>query len=302
MESFARYLPSRSFIYLSGSLALAALLVWSATLLEKKTAGENGLAVVEEKNLKDASQNLGKLIEKRAFETAPDTSVDWRKEFAAITEKPINPSKDLGPLTLTDILARSVFSEYAKNQEEGALVPGSQQKIVEEALSKISLAFTRYSSKDLLVSEDSGVVALKNYGNSLGEVIISNSTQNQNEVYLLSLALAQNNQSRLASLTPIAEAYRKLLTESLRTVVPAGALAAHLSLVNSLSTLSETIPALQSAFSDPVKTILYLNEYQNNVKNLAAAFGSLKKVFDKAGISFNTEEPGALLNSFARNY
>ena len=301
MEPYARYLPSRTFTYMAGSLILAGFLVWGASFLSREPK-KGGLVAVGGDSA--AAQNLTKLIQERiaAQKTEALPASDWEKEFAAITSKPLNPSTDLASSTLTDLLARSLFTQFASAQSGGEIDEAGQQKIIDETLGKIRLRFSTYSAANLSLIDDSSTAAIRKYGNDLGEVVRENSSMNVNEAVILSQALNQDNKATLNALAPISSSYHNLLSFSLRVKVPREAVEAHLAWINSLSAMAETIDAMQVAFQDPVRTVLYLNKYQENAQTLANSVKRLKQLFDGKGVTFSPSEPGSTIISIASSF
>lgn len=297
MGPYARYLPSRTFTYMAGSVGLALLLVLGASFLSKEPR-KNGLVAVGDTS--QASEDLAKLIQERiAAQRATAPEEDWEKEFNSLTSKPLNPSTDLSSSTLTDLLARSLFTQFAKNQDQGQLTEAAQQQVIADTLGKINLRFTSYTVNNLSLSEDSSPAGIKKYGNDLGKVVEDNSSENMNEAAILAQALAQSNSSSLGALDPISSSYHNLLSYSLRVKVPREAVEAHLAWVNSLSAMADTVDAMRVAFQDPVRTVLYLDKYKQSAESLADSVKRLKQLFDGKGITFAPNEPGSVLISIA---
>jgi len=301
MEPYARYLPSRTFTYMVGSVGLALLLVFGASFLSKEPR-KSGLIAVPG-STSEASSDLSELIRERiAAQKASAPEEDWQKEFSSITSKPLNPATDLSSSTLTDLLARSLFTQFAATQSEGELSAEAQQKVIDDTLGKITLRFSTYSAANLSLSDDSSAASIRKYGNDLGKVVSDNSGSNANEAAILSQALSRGDRSALGALEPIVSSYRNLLSYSLKVNVPREAIEAHLAWANSLSAMADTVSAMQVAFQDPVRTVLYMERYQQNAESLATSVKRLKQLFDNKGVTFAANEPGFILMSIASHF
>ncbi|HYF10255.1 MAG TPA: hypothetical protein VD967_01455 [Candidatus Paceibacterota bacterium] len=286
---------------MAGSIGAALLLVVGASFLSKEPA-EGKLTAVSG-TTSEASANLTELIKERiAAQKAAAPTEDWQAEFNSLISKPLNPATDLSSSTLTDLLARSLFTEFTKNQNGGELDAAGEQRIISETLGKITLRFTTYSAGNLSLSEDSSAAAIRQYGNELGAIVADNSSENINEAAILSQALDRSDRAALAALAPISTSYHNLLSYSLRVRVPREALDEHLAFVNALSAMGDTVEAMRVAFNDPVRTVLYLEKYQQSAEALAASVLGLKQLFDQKGVAFAQNEPGSLLISIAKSF
>ncbi|MCE9643809.1 hypothetical protein K8Q93_00980 [Candidatus Parcubacteria bacterium] len=280
---------------MAGSVGLALLLVLGASFLSKEP--RKGSLIGTSGNNSETSVNLTALIKERiAAQKAEAPSEDWQKEFNSITSKPLNPATDLASSTLTDLLARSLFTQFTAAQNGGGLDAAAQQRVIDETLGKINLRFTIYTEKDIRIGSEN-TAALRGYGNALGQLIRDNSSTDTNEAVVLSQALAQNNPRGLQGISPIATSYHNLLSAALRLSVPPSAVKAHLSLVNSLSAIGDSVDAMMVAFQDPVRTVLYINKYEENVQALSNSFVQIASLLKSSGVVFSSNESGSIVMS-----
>ncbi len=197
----------------------------------------------------------------------------------------------------TDTLAQNVFGNYLSLRQSGVVIDANTSAaIVEAALKNFSdyPAGKTYEMKDISISNDESIEAVRRYGNLLGESIIRDGKPNvDNEMITLYYALETNDAKKLNDLSVIVKSYQKIIGDFLKMPVPAGAARAHLALINSASRIAAEIDAMRLTFSDPVTAIAALRDYQSDGKKLAAAQDTVRFYIQNHGVIFSAREPGA---------
>jgi hypothetical protein len=204
-------------------------------------------------------------------------------------------------LTSTDKFAQDIFTNYISTRKSG--MPFSEESknaLVYEALQEVPNLGTpiqKYTTSDLMISENTDKEAAKNYGNKLGEIILKHSFETENEIVIFNRALANEDEKEIKKLDPIIEGYKNILKESLVLAVPNDAAEEHLLFVQSITSITASIENMRSIYSDPIKAIAGIGEYEQSVLLLERAFNDMHFYFLRKGIEFGEYEAGLALTS-----
>jgi len=205
--------------------------------------------------------------------------------------------------TTTQKIAEDIFGNYLTLKQSGVTLDSQQSgAIVNAALKGVSTysAAKKYILTDIHISRDESPAALRTYGNALGDIINKYGKPNvDNELIIVQNALQTNDSKKLSDLKIILDSYKKVIDALAKVSTPASAASAHLSLLNSASSVSATIAAMQSLFSDPIVALAGLRDYQTQAGNLAVALDTLNIYFENRRISFASSEPAATFFAFA---
>lgn len=195
-------------------------------------------------------------------------------------------------LTPTDIVARDLFSKYlAAKQDKTSLDSLTEEQIVASVLSRqkeISGKTRQYTEGELIILNDSGPPALREYGNKMGTIIKNNLRQEEAEIDILNNAIQKNDKKEIAKLTPIINNYKNVLEGSLKVGIPEKALQSHLKFVNAVSEVIFSLEAMGGVFEDPVTAVAYFSAYPKTMTELQSAFAGARDLFMRNNISFDS--------------
>lgn len=207
--------------------------------------------------------------------------------------------------TLTADFAKNFFLSYlaAKQAKGGADLSESDMKEVADkavsSLSSVSLAPDYKSAKDLTVSSF-GADTMRAFAVS-AEAVLTKDTANAMKTplgYLKSI-LQDNDTTAFAHLSSLARMYRSAAAGLAALQVPKELAADDVALVNALMRMSQVTLDFTKADTDPLATILALQQYPDVARELADAFLNIGKAYAAAGISFHAGEPGASFANLA---
>jgi len=116
---------------------------------------------------------------------------------------------------------------------------------------------------------------------------------------ILKRALDSENEEELALLDPKIHAYRKTLDEMRAIPVPPSLKEEHLSLLNKILTVHNTIVTMRRAFEDPLPALMRSQEYFTHVEHLSQALSQITARLKDKNISYTKDENGFLLFIFA---
>jgi len=239
------------------------------------------------------------LIVPEAIVNIPATATSSSDTLASI-DPSLPPPPAAG--TVTAAFAQNFFSLYlaAKQANGGADLSESDiSTISNQALSSLSSALTATpdfkAASDLTVS-GSGADALKAFAVSAEAVLLANTSDaTTSEINYLKAALVNNDETAYARLHSLAKAYRGSAAGLAVLSVPRELAVDDLQLINAMARLSSIIEDFARADTDPLATILALQQYMPVAQALGASFIDIGKVYAAAGVALPAGAPGASL-------
>ncbi len=220
---------------------------------------------------------------------------DTMKKETAVKNFLENASEDT--TNSTEKLSQEFFAEYLSAKQSDASMSDAQKEalignlIAKEASTNSS--FKKYTLEDIHVVTDGSQETIHSYGNTLGEIIITNSTADlQSELSILQSAIANQDKKKLDDLDPIIARYQKVIDQSLKIDVPPTASLLHLNFINAVSGLTESISKMKFVIDDPLVSLKSLSLYSDNRDALVKAITDLASYFKENGVVFNKDEYG----------
>ncbi|MEX0917384.1 MAG: hypothetical protein WDZ90_02595 [Candidatus Paceibacterota bacterium] len=205
-------------------------------------------------------------------------------------------------LTDTDRFSREFFENYFNLRQSGILSSEQGQSLLlSQAIRGIGQVSPKtYTSNDLKISNDSSKGALRAYGNALGDIISSNSIENENEAVILLRALENEDESELQKLDEIKEVYEGMAQDMLLISVPGEVASLHLNLLNNFLQLEFDIEAMKNVYTDPIRVLTVIQNYRDHVKHLGEALLSYGSFFKSKNITFGESESGSILTGIIK--
>jgi len=222
----------------------------------------------------------------------PKDKVSDILESAKKLPNPVNED-----ITATDKFAREFFNKYLALKRSGASVADNSDFLVNEVLKNntVKLAVPVYKSDDITITNEEDVVTLKNYGNTLGRIIIRNSPKTDNEINIFERAVKREDESEIKKLDPIISGYEKIVEQSADVLVPKPFRDAHIEYLNALNYVIASIKGLRQIFSDPLIAISALGQYDTARESLENSIKDFGHIFKSHTIIFTTDEDGNAL-------
>lgn len=236
-----------------------------------------------------------------------DGTKDWEEELSSEQFKtiadPVPATTDGGeyetPDTLTGQFAESFFKDYMQAKMRIGAV-GPEEQVIASAVESIEKVTrdTLFTTRDIVVSPEADLSALRAYGNSVAHIIDTHSIDNINETLILKQALDANDPEILTYLKPIREVYEKIIRDTLDLSVPAPLIQEHLNLLNTYEAIHSDIEAMEKAFEDPLLTLARIKRYEDDAAGLLLALANLHEALKAMGIIYAEDEPGAFFHLF----
>ena len=205
-----------------------------------------------------------------------------------------------GEGSITDAFAKNFFTLYvATKQANGgnALSQDQISALVEQMMSQLSTSVSPapdFKSKEDIKVSGTGPDSLRSYAVQAEQVFLTQGIQlPKGELQYLQDAVLNNDPVALDNINKIATAYRTTAAGLAVLTVPQELADTHLALVNSLARLGEEISDFARVKTDPIATMITLQQYPNTVNTLAQAFKDIASVYASEQITLPTGTPGA---------
>lgn len=216
----------------------------------------------------------------------------------AIVDPSLPPAPADGTITAT--FAKNFFTFFlsAKQKNGGAdLTDAQMNDVATQALNSLTSSITiapDFKSAQGLTSAGSGVDAMKTFAVDAEAILLKNkSTASTSEIVYLKQAIENDDDIALAHIESIAKAYRESAIGLAKLPVPKELAEADLALVNSMMRVSQLVSDFARVNTDPMASMLALNQYPQVVLNMGNAFIQIGNVYKTANITFPSGAPGA---------
>lgn len=211
--------------------------------------------------------------------------------------------------SLTDVFAKNFFALYisASQSAGGSLTDDQINTIASQALTSLSSSIVPApdfkTAADIKIS-GSGPDALKAYAASAENVF----TTYQPKVSKTDLAYLQDSLSNpdsaptdLAGIHAMATSYRNIATGLAALSVPQEAAGTHLALINALARMAGIDTDFSNVSSDPLSSILALQQYPQAQYDIANALGAVSNLFATNNVALPTGTPGTYFANASAN-
>lgn len=230
------------------------------------------------------------------LKAGPDDVLD----ISALTAKTNtgNTSQESIELTTTDRFAQNFFTEYLSLKGSGTEIDEySKALLVESAISDVldtNNSLVQYTNSDLNLSESIDEVTVRNYGNTLGYIIFKNIVETESEMDILNRSLSNEDPEEIKRLSSPIDGYKNMLKEALAMSVPEDAAREHLDFVESVNLVVQNIEDISVLYSDPIKAMAGIKEYEQNIALFKKALQNLGLYFVNKQVLFEDSEAGSV--------
>lgn len=197
--------------------------------------------------------------------------------------------------SLTNLIARDLYTNYSILKQAGELSPENQTKINEALSASVEQIIKPkvYIASDLNIATSETPTSIKKYGNDVAVIINNNLKPNpQDEAVSLSNYLDKKNPADLKKVTDSAENYKKTISALLSMTVPPSVINEHLSLINSLNFFGKSIEGMAQVDTDPIVALVSLKNYGLGPEKIITSFRELISYFAQKRIVFTENEVG----------
>jgi len=323
----ARYLPSRQFSFILGSLLIAGLIIYGASLLGKgKSLNSISLTPTETSrdiaNL-DTDKDALPDWEEGVRGTNPnktDTDDDGTNDGDEVSagRNPVKPSPDdnlvseqetlmlqqliaaASSSNLTDSVSKGIFAQYVASKQKGASAT-AQGDAVMNAIAKASLPLKGkiYKISDLNVVNLTDETSVRNFSNTMIRVLDAYpGARFPNVISMLTTSVDRGDARANVRLTQIGADYRSMARDLAKIPVPTQFSQNYLGLINSLENAGASLDDLSHLSDDPVRATAGLQNFTKMSSIGTNNLVQLTLIIMKTGIKFGRAEPGYALGEY----
>jgi hypothetical protein len=219
---------------------------------------------------------------------------------AITTIKTATSTAEADDASLTSAFAKSFFALYlsAKQSNGGVELTADEANVVAtQALDQLVLTASQTpdfkTAADIKVS-GTGPDALRAFAIAAEAVLMKNvSDATKSELEYLQSAVEGTDATATAHLAALAKSYRDSAVGLAVLAVPSELAAAHLAIVNALMRLSEIYVDFSRVDSDPLTTMLALQQFKPTELAAEEAFRTLADIYRLEGVVLASGAPGA---------
>lgn len=233
---------------------------------------------------------------------------DWQDQF--LKAEPIMIKSEntdyTPPDTLTGQVAVNFMQKYLSTKATGfgpskeELISKTITNLKDEAKDKM------YGVRDIKIINDSSTTSVKNYGNAVANAIIDNATEGKTRDELMIMNDIINNnevtEKDIADIKIMANVYKNTLEDTLIIPVPRAFTKEHLDLINVYSALYNDVQGLTNIINDPVKALLRVKRYEDDVQGLTIALENMYRSLNESSYVFQQTDNAVLFTAFAPNF
>ena len=274
---------------LIAAFAIGLMIIGGSFLLKQSTSeeGSDVVAVAQPQTTRNYIAN----------------TAEWREELNVATLRAAQDAPEIvmegngtEEQTVTGTFARSFFESFMRANAYGSLDDSTQNLLLHTSLSDLTNASkdTLLQTADIHVGESTDIY-LREYGNTLVEIIQRYfSSESEDELLVLGRALQSNDPAEFAKLTNIADAYERVLADTLGVAAPPQLIEEHLALLNAYQAVGNDIKGMAEGHTDPVYALVRIQQYESDAQALLEALSRIYRKLYVAGIRYAHTEPGAL--------
>lgn len=203
-----------------------------------------------------------------------------------------------GDWTETDRISRELFARYLSIRQSGStFTADDERKLLEEFADRYPKRAPQktYTLSDIARTETDDTASLRAYANGIGSAISAHETTGESELIIFERALENEDEGDLSGLEGRVARYQSLLSAFLTVPVPESAEDMHISLLNSLESLKESVSGMAMALKDPVRSLSSATAYPVAVTALVDSLGRITNLLALKKISFEKTDPGYIL-------
>lgn len=239
-------------------------------------------------------------------DTNADGIEDWRENFVESAKISFSGTSSdyVIPNTLTDQLGIAFLQDIVRSEGYGA-IGTPKEKVIADTVNKLSPYATDkiIDVKDITISNDSSLEAIKIYGNQIAKAIIDNKNSNlQHELQILREAIDLQDATKVKELDLLANVYKETRDDTIATPVPKPLVKAHLDLINVYNAMYGDISSMSKVLSDPMLSLVRLKRYEEDAEGLGLALQNMYLALEPYAAAFTADDPAVLFVAFSPNF
>lgn len=227
---------------------------------------------------------------------------NWKSELGkvGVDTQAIEAATSTENETSTDIVSRTLVSNYLALKDSDKLDSSSAQKLIDQTLQYIGQTDSQaqtIKASQLNIVADNGRVSMAQYGDNLGNILKKYKTeQTKNELEIMSTAINSNDQAKLSELYEVVANYGEIEADLLKMPVPQTFTKVHLEIINRIEGIISSLKEIQNVFADPIKGLAALQAYKENASVFVSAIQAVNQYISKNNIVYKQGSGGYYLS------
>jgi hypothetical protein len=224
----------------------------------------------------------------------------------AIVDPSLPPAPADGTITAT--FAKNFFTFFlsAKQKNGGAdLTDAQMNDVATQALNSLTSSITiapDFKSAQGLTSAGSGVDAMKTFAVDAEAILRKNTSMaTTSELDYLKQAIENDDDTAFSQILSIAKSYRESAIGLAKLPVPKELAEADLALINSMMRVSQLVSDFARVNTDPMASMLALNQYPQVVLKMGNAFIQISNIYKTSEIILPAGTPGSSVVNLMQN-
>lgn len=195
---------------------------------------------------------------------------NWQNELGQISPS-AGPAQteetEIGDETATDVVSKTLVSNYLALKQNGTLDATSAQKLVDQTVSLVDqLGDSIVLDTKLNIIPDNGIRTMTDYGERLGLIFKDNKPSKlADEREIIKIAIISKDQSKINELDNIIVTYEIIASDLNKMPVPKTFVKAHLDMTNGIKGMAVALKQIKTVFSDPIKGLSAIQLYQEGM-------------------------------------
>ncbi len=228
----------------------------------------------------------------------PENS-SWQNEIQGAVENV--PAIELGSTdgagTLTDTFSVSLMSNYLGLKQHGNLNEQTAQNLIDSGLQYFESTFkVPVDNPEFKIIEDNGKKSMEEYGESLGSVFKAHMpAKPKNELQILTDIANTQDREKLKEIDEILVVYNNIKVGLTQMSVPTTFSRSHNDMIKGLSGMTAGLKEMQGVLDDPVKSLISIKTYQENLTLFQQAFSATRSFVYKQNIFYKQGSGGYYL-------
>ncbi|MBY0309704.1 hypothetical protein K2Q16_00975 [Patescibacteria group bacterium] len=229
---------------------------------------------------------------------------DWKEPFLTAAPVILNTSSSSNERTgtLTEQVGINLMESMLMAESFGA-AGASNEQLIKNSTEQAFLANRDriYTSSDITVLTNPELASIRDYANAVALILSTNDVKgSKNELLLFDEAVRTGNQQLFAQITRKADMYKIYRDELLKLPVPLTLTQEHLRLINVFNVMEANIRSMTELDTDPLKTLVRLENYQDDTTELGLALNYFYTGISKFPDLFSPNDPALAFTTFGQ--
>jgi hypothetical protein len=197
----------------------------------------------------------------------------------------------------TDTVATTLIYNYLALKQNNSLDKNSANDLIKKIEELASETTTKQITlADLDIIEKSDIENIKNYGETLGNILKTNKPEKLiNELLIIQESFKNEDPQKIRELEQVIFIYEKISEQMLKMSVPSFFKEVHLDMVNGVLGITDGLKKIMETFNDPIAGLNGVGIYQNKAEQFIQALKAISLILKNQNITYKQGSGGYYL-------